>query len=197
MSGLVPLILAAALAAEASHFTPTAEPISKTFPGVVDTSFVADNGDRTLRLAIETPANPERVWQVFTTADGWKALSVPTAYVDFREGGVIETSYRAGAPKGDPDNIKNQIIAYVPERLLVFHNVQAPRNFSGAALFARITTSIRIEPLDSGGSRVTISGDGYGPGAGFDDLYGKFLQGNAYTLAGLRDALAKGAGGKP
>jgi len=164
-------------------------PVTRPVPGVSDTSFVADNGDRTMRLSIDMPVPPSRVWKALSTAEGWRALSVKTAYVDFREGGVIETSYRAGSPKGDPDNIKNQIIAYVPDRLLVFRNVQAPRDFKDAALFARVTTTIAIEALRSGGCRVTLSGDGYAAGPGFDALYGKFLGGNASTLVSLRDAL--------
>jgi len=180
-----------AAAATVSNFAPASTPISQRYPGVSETSFIADNGERTMRLAIDVPASPRQVWRVFSTADGWKMLSVKTAYVDFREGGVIETSYRAGSPKGDPDNIKNQIIALVPDRLVVFRNVQAPRDFKDAALFARVTTTVSLEPLGRARSRVTISGDGYGPGADFQALYGKFLTGNAYTLVGLRDALAK------
>jgi len=179
------------LAGAASAATPAAFPTAKAYPGVSDTSFVADNGDRVMRLSIEAPADPAQVWHVFSTADGWRALGVKTAYVNFRQGGVIETSYKAGMPAGDPDNIKNQVVAFVPERLLVFRNVQAPRDFPNAALFARVTTTVLIEPLGPGRTRVTLSGDGYGAGTGFDDLYAKFLGGNAYTLAGLKEALAK------
>jgi uncharacterized protein YndB with AHSA1/START domain len=188
MAALIPaLALAAALAAP----TPSTFPAAKTYPGVTDTSFIADNGDRVMRLSVEVPADPSQVWRVFTTADGWRALGVKTAYVNFRQGGVIETSYRAGALQGDPDNIKNQVIAFVPNQLLAFRNVQAPHGFPNAALFARVTTIVLIEPAGPGRARVTLSGDGYGAGAGFDALYAMFLGGDAYTLAGLRDALAR------
>jgi uncharacterized protein YndB with AHSA1/START domain len=194
MAALVPaLALAAALlaAGATAAATPSSFPTAKTYPGVTDTSFTADNGERVMRLSIEVAAEPAQVWHVFSTAEGWRALGVKAAYVNFRQGGVIETSYKAGAPQGDPDNIKNQVVAFVPERLLVFRNVQAPRGFPNAALFARVTSVVLIEPLGPGRTRVTLSGDGYGAGAGFDDLYGKFLGGNAYTLVGLKDALAK------
>ena len=181
----------ALLAGAASAATPPAFPAAKAYPGVTDSSFVADDGERVMRLSIEVAADPARVWRVFSTAEGWRALGVKTAYVNFRQGGVIETSYKAGAPKGDPDNIKNQVVAFVPNQLLVFRNVQAPRGFPNAALFARVTTIVEIEPLAPGRTRVTLSGDGYGAGPGFDDLYAKFLGGNAYTLAGLRDVLAR------
>jgi uncharacterized protein YndB with AHSA1/START domain len=185
-------LLSAAFLITASA-APSAFPAAKTYPGVTDTSFTADDGERVMRLSIEVAADPARVWHVFSTADGWRALGVKTAYVDFRQGGVIETSYKAGTPKGDPDNIKNQVVAFAPERLLVFRNVQAPRSFPNAALFARVTSIVEIEPLAPGRSRVTLSGDGYGAGAGFDDLYAKFLGGNAYTLVEMKDVLEKTA----
>ena len=180
--------------ARGGNFAPATAPISQTYPGVSDTSFTAGNGDRTMRLTIDIPASPAQVWHVFSTADGWKMMSVKTAYVDFREGGVIRLNYREGSPKGDADNIENQIVAFVPERLLVFRNVHAPRGFKDGELFGRVTTVLAIEPLAGGGSRVTLSGDGYGPSTEFQALYGKFLTGNAYTLTSLRDALAKAAG---
>jgi len=181
----------ALLAGAASAATPSGFPAAKAYPGVTDTSFVADNGDRVMRLSVEVAAGPAQVWRVFSTAGGWRALGVKTAYVNFRQGGVIETSYKAAAPQGDPDNIKNQVVAFIPERLLVFRNVQAPRGFPNAALFGRVTSIVLIEPLAPGRTRVTLSGDGYGAGPGFDDLYAKFLGGNAYTLVGLKDALAQ------
>jgi uncharacterized protein YndB with AHSA1/START domain len=182
--------LIAALAA-AAILAGTTAPISQTYPGVSDTSFTAGNGDHTMRLSVDIAVDPPAVWHALSTADGWRALSVKTAYVDFRQGGEIETNYKAGSPKGSLDNIKNQIIAFAPDRLLVFRNVQAPRGFKDADLFGHIVTAIAIEPLGPGHSRVTLSEDGYAPTPGFDALYGKFLDGNAYTLAGLRDALAK------
>ncbi len=181
--------LAAAVAVLASGAAPAAPPISQAYPGVSDTSFTAGNGDHVMRLSIDIPVGAPAVWHALSTADGWRALSVKTAYVDFHQGGDIETNYRAGSPQGSPDNIKNQIIAFVPERLLVFRNVQAPRGFTDADLFGRIVTSIAIEPEGAGHCRVTLSEDGYAPTPGFEGLYGKFLQGNAYTLANLRKAL--------
>jgi hypothetical protein len=72
---------------------------------------------------------------------------------------------------------------------MVFRNVQAPRDFKDPELFARVITTIAVEPLGPRRSLVTLWGDGYGPGAGFDELYGKFLTGNAFTLVKLREAL--------
>lgn len=167
-----------------------AEPsLAQQFPQVADSSFTTARGDRTMRLSVVIKADPTAIWHALSTAEGWTGWAVKTAYVDFREGGIIETSYRPGVARGDPDNIQNQIIAFVPERLLVFRNVQAPRDFKDAETFGRIVTSIALEPLADGATRVTISGAGYGQGEAFDRLYGQFAWGNSYSLVELKKAL--------
>jgi uncharacterized protein YndB with AHSA1/START domain len=161
--------------------------------GVEDTSFVEANGDRVLQLSAVIDAPGGNVWQTFSTAEGWKQLGVKMAAVDFRVGGVIETSYTAGAKPGDPGNIKNEIVAYVPDRLLAIRNVQAPPGFVHAEEFGRTATVIEMEPAEVGKTRLRITGVGFKPGTAFDDLYGKFLAGNAYTLDLLRKRWAEPA----
>ena len=157
---------------------------------VENTSFVEPDGDRVMQLSTTVPAPPAQVWEAFTTAQGWKRLGVRMASVDFRVGGAIETSYRAEARPGDPGNIRNEIVGYVPERLLVIRNVQAPPGFAFAEEFSRTATVIELEPGAGGGTRVRLSGVGFRPGAAYDDLYGKFTAGNAYTLDLLRRSFA-------
>ena len=161
------------------------------FPAVQDTSFVEANGDRVLQLTTVIDAPSTTVWEVFTTVDGWKQLGVQMAAVDFRLGGVIETNYRPEAKPGDRGNIKNQIVAYVPERLLVIRNVQAPPTFQNAEEFSRTVTVIEFEPAGVGKTRVRLSGVGFGKGPAYDDLYAKFRAGNAFTLDKLRRSWAE------
>ena len=156
------------------------------FPDVRDSSFVAANGERTMRQAIVVPADAHAVWLALSTADGWKGWAVATAYVDFREGGQIETNYQPERPQGDRDNIRNQIIAFVPDRMLVFRNVQAPTSFKNPEMFSQIVTTIRLEAIDATHTEVTISGAGYRAEPAFDDLYARFQWGNAYSLVELR-----------
>lgn len=191
MKRLVGMMAAMALLAAALPVG-AAEPLAVQFPQVADTSFVTAKGDRTMRLSVVIGASPAAVWRALSTADGWMSWGVKSAYVDFREGGIIETNYKPGAALGDPDNIQNQIIAFAPERLLVFRNVQAPRDFRNAETFGRIVTSIALEPQPGGGTRVTISGAGYGAGADYDALYRQFAWGNSYSLMELKKALEAG-----
>ena len=61
---------------------------------------------------------------------------MPFASVDFRLGGTVETNYAATAHVGQADNIKNQVVAFIPGRMLALRNVQAPPSFPYPEEFA-------------------------------------------------------------
>lgn len=178
------MLAAVALALALASTTPSAAKVQ-------DTSYVEANGDRAQRLSILVPAPPSAVWKAFDNAEGWKRWAVSVAWVDFRPGGQIETSYSPAAHQGERDNIKNQIVAIDPGRMLVFRNVQAPPTFKDPELFARVTSIVELAPAAKGRTLVTISGVGYGQGPAWDSLYAQFLAGNAYSLEKLRDAFTR------
>lgn len=162
------------------------------FPDVVDTSFTEANGDRTLQLSIVVPASAKDAFAAFATAEGWKTWAVPFAVGEPRVGAVMETAYRLDAKPGDRGNIRNQFIAWLPERLLVFRNVQAPPEFPNADLFAKVVSVVEFVPLGPASTKIVMSGVGYGPGPGFDELYKMFLGGNAWSLAKLKQRFETG-----
>ena len=155
-----------------------------------DTSSVEPNGHRIIQLSIRVPAPPSEVWSALTTSAGWRRLGVSFAEVDFRTGGVIETGYAADAVAGAPGNIRNQIVAYVPQRMLAIRNVQAPPGFPHAAEFAETATVMELEPAGEGQTQLTLTATGFAPGPAYDTLYGFFRQGNGLTLETLRDSFA-------
>lgn len=190
------LILAAATAALLTATTTSAaEP---TFPDwrqyrdVANSSYVEPDGDRVLQLSIVVNATPARVWRAFTTGEGYREWVAPVAQIDLAVDGVIEASYNAEAKIGDPDNIRNRIVAYVPERMLSIRNVQAPKALPHRELFAQVSTTIELEDLGQGRTRVMLTAVGYGPGVGFDTLYRHFEWGNAYSLAQLKKRFDEG-----
>ena len=186
MKLLVAAAAAAWLAASAACAAPMAE-----FPAIDETSYVEADGSRAIQLTAEVPAPPQAVWSARSTPEGWKSVAVPEAWVDFRTGGMIETSYKAGAGQGAAGNIINRIEAYVPGRLLVIRNVQTPPGFANAEEFGRTLTLIEVRP-SAGGSAVTLTAVGYRREPAFDDLYGKFRMGDAWTLDELRKSFTKG-----
>ena len=172
-------------------FVARTEP-NKDFPKVDDTSFTEANGSRVIRLSADIAAAPEEVWRLITTAEGWKKFAVAYASVDLRVGGIIETSYDPKAKQGDPDNIKNQVVAYVPGRMLAIHCIQTPHNFEHKEEFFSTATVLEVVPAEKGKCRVLMTAAGYLPGAAYDDLFKHFRWGDAYTLEKLRATFEPG-----
>ena len=164
----------------------------KDYPEVVDTSFVQADGGKVLKIALLVPAGRQAVWDRFTTAEGYKAWATPVAHISQGLGGMIEASYDAKASVGDPKNIKNQIVAWSPQRMLAIKNVQAPPDLPGRKEFGEIVTIMEFEDAPGGATRVTLSAIGYKPGEPYDTLYKHFSWGNAYSLMKLKESFVKG-----
>lgn len=160
---------------------------------VKDTSYREPGGGRVQQLQVVVNASPEKVWAALTTDAGFTGWATPVAHVTLGNDGMIEASYSLSAKIGDPDNIKNQIVAYLPNRLLVLHNVHVPKGapFKAEAI-DKIRTVILLDDLGHGRTRITESGVGYGEGADFDDMYAHFRSGNAEEFATLARYLTSG-----
>lgn len=169
-----------------------AEPSWRDFKDVANTSYTEPSGERSIQLYVDVAASSHDAFTAFTTSDGFSSWAVPIAKVDFRVGGSIEASYDPNAKIGDPANIKNAIVAYVPDRVLVIHNIQAPADFADQELFQHTVTIIEFTALEPRRTRVTITNAGYGAGERFDTLYRHFEWGNAYTLQALKTRFDKG-----
>ena len=159
---------------------------TKEFPKVDDTSYAEPNGSRVIRLSIDIAAGADDIWQTLTTTEGWKSYAVSFASVDMQVGGIIETSYDPKAKVGDPDNIKNEIVAYVPGKMLAIRCVQAPRTFENKKEFFATSTVIELERIGEKKTRVVLTAPGYRAGEAYDSLYKKFRFGDSYTLENLR-----------
>ena len=166
---------------------------AQTGMSVVDTSYVLPDGERVLELSIVVPAPLDEAWTAFTTSDGFRSWAAPVARVDLRVGGEIESSYSAGAVLGAPDNIRNEILALVPLRLLVIRNVQAPRSTAfDVTTFQKLQTAVQFAALGPRETRVTVQNSGYRDGALYDGVYKHFKAGNGWTLLKLRERFEKG-----
>lgn len=183
---LIAAITALALSAGAASAAEPSFPDWRQYREVANSSYVEADGDRVLQLSIVVKATPAQVWRAFTTGEGYREWVAPVARIDLAVDGIVEASYDARAKIGDPYNIKNRIVAYVPERMLALRNIQAPSSFPHRDLFERVSTTIELEDLGLGRTRVQITAVGYGKEPGFDVLYRHFEWGNAYTLNELK-----------
>ncbi len=137
-------------------------------------------------LVIQAPA--ATLWAAFTDTAAFKRWSAPVSSVDFRLGGSVEASYDPKGRLGDPQNIKNAFIAYLPGRLLVFRNTQAPQALPGHEVYGQTVKVVQFEPLGPDATRVTVSGVGFADGPAFDQLYRFFVAGDGQLLSALRAA---------
>lgn len=158
------------------------------------TSRVETQLDGSRALVAETIVNASltEAWQAFTTSAGWQSWAVPFAVVDFKLGGLIETSYDPNARAGDVGNIHNRILAYAPYRMLAFQATRAPPGFKHADLLPALHSVAEFEPLGANRVRVRLTGYGYAPGEGFDTLLKFFEPGNVWSLKQLTKRFEKG-----
>jgi uncharacterized protein YndB with AHSA1/START domain len=140
-------------------------------------------------LVIEAPV--EKLWAAFTDIEVYRQWAVPVSAIDFRLGGAIEASYDPKGHIGDPQNIRNEFIAYIPGRLLVFRNVQAPDGLPGKEDYSKTAKTLEFQSLGPSRTKVTVSGMGFAPGKGFDQLYTFFSQGDGQMLLSLKKAMEK------
>jgi uncharacterized protein YndB with AHSA1/START domain len=153
---------------------------------VRNSSFVEPNGDRVLQLSIEIAAPAGRVWKGLVDEETLRHWNAPVVHVDLRNGGEVEESYDPRPRLGGGQTIRHRILTYLPERLLVLQNISTPPGLPGAEVYPKIVQIVQLEPLADGGTRVTLSGAGYGAGAGFGQLYAFFEAGNAEYLEALK-----------
>jgi uncharacterized protein YndB with AHSA1/START domain len=159
---------------------------------VRDTSHAAPDGTRVLQHSIVVPATRREVWDAFTTTEGVRAWAVPVAQVDFRLGGIWESSYNLDARIGDPGNIQNRFLSFLPLRMISMQAIAAPPNFPHMELLPEIFTVIELDEEGPRSTRVTISMVGYKTGGGYDVIYKHFAAGNPWSLKKLHERFADG-----
>ena len=170
--------------------TATAAPAASA---MVDASRAEPDGTRTMHLSIEVPAPAAEVWTALTTSEGWRGWAAPMAQVDFRLGGIIETSYNLAAAPGAPGNIRSEILAFAPQRMFAIRNVQAPPKAPfDVPTFQSLHTVVLVDAVDERRTRVSFVQPGYRAGEPWDTVYKHFVWGNAWTLEQLKARFEKG-----
>ena len=151
----------------------------------------AADGTRYYQDSLVIKAPVARLWAAFTDTAQYRTWGAKVSAIDFRIGGMVEASYDPAGHLGDPQNIKNQIIAYIPKRLLVFRNVQAPDQLPGRRAYGDTVKTLEFTALSPDATRVTVSGMGFGQGADFDALYAFFSGGDGEMLTVLKRAMER------
>lgn len=183
-------VLAALFVGGLSGYSTQASAEAATAP--TDCSFGMADGVRALCHEMVVPASREEVWRLFATTDGLRSWVAPVAAIDLRVGGIWEASYRLDAHIGDPGNIRNKVLSFLPGRMLSISIDSTPPGFPEPELARSTWTVIELEQLDGNRTRVRVSMFGYGEGAGYDRLFAFFNSGNAATLTALHARVISG-----
>jgi uncharacterized protein YndB with AHSA1/START domain len=150
------------------------------------------DGTLTLSHEVVVPAPQAEVWRAISTPAGWMTWAVPVSWTVENEEDSIEGAYRAAARPGDADLIRQQFLARLPERLLVFRTTRAPAGFPHFETYARVVTIFELEPAGEGRTRVRLTGTHYADSQAGRQLLGFFRDGNRISLERLRDRFARG-----
>jgi hypothetical protein len=105
---------------------------------------------------------------------------------------LLETSYTPSAARGDPSTIRQQIVAAVPERLLVFRTTKAPEGFPNFETFRAVTHMIDLAPDGEGRTRVRLTSAGFADTEAGRQLVGFFNEGNRISLERLQQRFVTG-----
>jgi uncharacterized protein YndB with AHSA1/START domain len=159
---------------------------------VRNTSYVLSSGERVLRHEGELEAPLDTVWRTLTTSDGLRSFLAPVASIDLRLGGHWEASHRASARPGDPDNIINEILSYLPREMLAVRVIQATRNFVHPEIAKQVWTVYQLQPLGERRTKLVVSMIGWPSGPAADSVYQFFERGNAYTMRELQQRFVIG-----
>ena len=135
-------------------------------------------------LVVDAPL--PKVWSAISTAEGWKGWAATVAWVPQGEPDIIETSYSADARPGDPSTIRQQVLARVPEVLMVFRTVKAPARFPDFETYSKVVSVLQLEPAGEGRTRVRLTGSGYADTDAGRRLLAFFEKGNVTALEALR-----------
>jgi uncharacterized protein YndB with AHSA1/START domain len=171
------LAMAAALIAGAAF----AQPAAKS-PDVVDTSFVTPDGQSDLQQSVTISAPVAVLWKSFVDPKEFARWNAPVVAIDMRVGGTLEATYNRAKPIGDPNNIKHRVITFLPERLIVFQNIQAPKELPNADKFQRTVIIVQFEPQGPSRTKVILSCTGFGADPGSQAIYRFFQTDNAEEL---------------
>ena len=108
---------------------------------------------------------PQRVYELFSTADGVRAFLGADADIDARVGGRYEYLFLAEAPDGSRGSEGCRILALEPDRLIVF-SWNSPPGLSTRGQHTWVVLSLRA---DGAGTLVRLAHWGHGQGPEWDE----------------------------
>lgn len=159
---------------------------------VLNSSYTLASGERVLRHETVVDAPVAKVWRAFTTPEEMRGFIAPVIALDLEPGGIWEAAYDPSRKIGQPGNIKNEVMSFVPEKMLSIRIHSTPPNFPHADIGKSVWTVIWFEDVGGGKTRITTEMLPWKSGPNWDMVYAIFASGNEITLKRAKQYFEKG-----
>jgi uncharacterized protein YndB with AHSA1/START domain len=133
------------------------------------------------------------VWSVWTSGEGYKAVGVAQADVDFRIDGLIRSRYSAAGVLGDEETIENRILAFEPQRMIAIRIARPPKSFPFKEAWKKTWTVVTLTDLGNNRTHIRVASMGYGTDQESIAMRRFFEAGNAATLKTLQNHFEAGS----
>jgi uncharacterized protein YndB with AHSA1/START domain len=146
----------------------------------------ASGAERVLQQSIVVKAPLQTVWQLVSTEEGLKKFAVPNVIFELKAGGRWWSSYSSSADLTASTAIHNEVVAFVPERMLATR-IGFPSNMPEVIVSNhRLFAVLLLDRVSGARTRVTETMSGFGDGPEWEGVWNLFEKGNAQTLRTLR-----------
>ena len=149
-------------------------------------------GELVLYQSIVINTSIDKVWNAYTTSEGWMTWVAPKAKVDLKIGGLIQTQYDPKANIGDPGTNTLRIINYVPMKVLT---MQADLSERWPEVMKRdakdLMNVVIFKEISDDQVQIDSYGVGYRKSPEYDNLMKFFIPANEQLLTNLKTILEK------
>lgn len=147
---------------------------------------------RKIELTIEIPASTSDVWKAWTTTDGVKSFFAPEARVNLSVGGEFEIYFDKTAPEGKRGSEGCKILAFDPERMLLFSWNAPPQYATVRDGHDRTWVIIELNELATDRTLVSLTHLGWKDGVEWDKVYDYFKVAWPKVLSWLNERFSDG-----
>jgi uncharacterized protein YndB with AHSA1/START domain len=131
-------------------------------------------------------ASRGEVWRAWTSIEGAKTFFSQDANIELRPGGAYEIYFNMTAPPGERGGETNQVIAFVPEEMILF-SWNAPPKF-GPLRREHTYVMVRFDDERGGGTRVRLTHFGWREGSEWNAIYEYFDRAWSFVMTNFQKA---------
>ena len=142
--------------------------------------------DSARRLEFEATVSAPRseVWRAWTTREGAQTFFSQDAKIELKPGGAYEIYFNMTEPPGSRGGETNRVIAFEPERMLLF-SWNAPPKF-GPLRNEHTYVVLRLDDTTAGGTRVRLTHFGWRDGEAWNEIYNYFDKAWPWVLGNFK-----------